>query len=645
MPNEQLSSQVLFCEESANQYFWNNLTALNLKKNNNDAQTYLTLTALQQQMQQLDATQRESKKKRIAIKEQAITLLCPDFFTAEESLKQQFLHGLYNPNTAVEILWRLVKTMRANVCDQLLDEMIEPFCRSTYNFIAVITDHKIIARQKPAAIYFDQSRAFALLHDPCIVSLMSKINVAEQAESPHIASPITFQTLQNYHPFVINKSQEYCQQAFHDTFCRKIHDVGALMTPLQQEYARVEQQRPFFLLRPFYDNTMQAIDVWQYELLVQQLKILQCLNVALKKYRMGLMAWLTELNRTGPISFLLPKKFRDFFIQLVLDKHDAAVKNYHQILRQLRAKNKRARLQQDLAFLPEMAQDMQDNKSQLLALLQGDLATVDMAKVSSPVRVDSVATEKSYHDAWLAGERIPEINLSSFIAKEVKWAEQDSVSQRQWLESLKQKLFKKLTAGESALPNHYLYIKQVLELFLQLKKDSFLTQIKKVLEQLPQANQQHVVIKYCMAQIGLTVAERLDRVQRLRSETNQACKIAEAELMRQVESQPLLVYHIQKLLRYVLAHNVGTVQQLSEEQAEDVKLVAKMAGMQAAQCHAKTLFEKIIFIAQSSQLLNLYAAAEKKLQCLYQQDKFVPDMALPIPTLHQPSALNIRRVF
>lgn len=645
MPNNQLSSHALLCDEVADQHFWNNLAALNLKKNNNDTQTCLTLTALQQQIRQRHVTQMEHKKRRAAIKEQAIKLFCSEFSTAEESLKKQLVRGLYHPHASIEALWKLVQTVRVNACDQLLGELTEPFCRSAYHFVTVMADHKIVAREKPAAIYFDQSRAFALLHDPCVQSLVSKINLAEQTENHHVMPAITFHTLQNYHPFVVNKSQEQCQQAFNDTLCRKLHEFSALMMALQQEYQRVEQKRPFFLLRPFYDNTMQAIDVWQYELLAQQLQLLQHLSITLKKYRMGLVAWLQELNRTGPISFLLPKKFRDFFIQLVIDKNDTVVKNYHHILKQLRAKNKRAQLQQDLTFLTGMAQDMQDNKSQLLAVLQSDLATVDVAKVSIPVRVEWVAEEKSYRDAWVAGEKIPEINLSGFIAKEVKLVEQNSVNQRQWLESVKQKLCEKLADSESTLSRNALYIKQVLELFLQLKKDSLLTQIKKTLAQLPKNSQEHVICKYCMTQIGLTVAERLEQVQRLKDGADQTCKIAEAKLMRQLGAHQLLVYHIQKLLRYALDHNVCTVQQLSEAQAEDTQLVSRMAGVQAAQCRAQELFEKIIFIAQNSQLLSLYAAAEKKLQCLYQQDKFVPEVALPIPTLHQPSHVMMRRVF
>jgi hypothetical protein len=140
----------------------------------------------------------------------------------------------------------------------------------------------------------------------------------------------------------------------------------------------------------------------------------------------------------------------------------------------------------------------------------------------------------------------------------------------------------------------------------------------------------------------LTVAERLEQLQNLLHVTQQAYKSLEAELMHAVAAHELLAYHTQNLLRYALENNIATVAQLVSEQAENVALITKMTYVKIAACSAQKIFEKIIGLAGHNQLLNLYLSAEKKLHHLYQQDKFVPETALPIPTL-QHSVLSIAR--
>lgn len=646
MPKHDLSSNELLDHSEADKYFWNNLEKLNQKKNNTDVQLHLTLTSLQQQIQRIGIEKTKSNQtRRRALKIQAIELFCPEFSRATESLKKQFLLSLYK-ETPVDQLDRVLQAIQASVCDQMLQDIDSVFDRApAYDFAALAAAHKVIARQKPSFIYFDQRRAFSILRTESAQAAIFKINNIEKSLRTNHAWATAFKALQNYHPFVVRQSQATCEQAFSQAFLDGFAHFYTVTSLLNKEYQQVIEKQPFFLWRPFYAKTMRVIQVWQYELLVQQLRMMQHAVDYLKKYRDGLIEWLKELNRTGPISFLLTRKFRDFFLQSVINQNEMITKNYSRVAKQLRLKGKAGYLHQDLSFLAEVEHTLKENKKQLTEVLQTTLGTVDSVQASYTELPPAIPIEPEHsgRQAWASGEKIPDIAFAAFVSEELTLAASDTGEQKAWLENVIQNFGEKIKGNESELAKNYGYIKQILAFFLQLKKDSFLTTIKKSLQLLPREQQQQPVIKYCLSEIGLTISERLAQVQNGIEQVGQACVTVEARLAKQLAAHPLLAGHVQKLLHYAVAHPIHTAEQLLTAQPVDMRLVIKMLEMSRPPQNAQNFIRNILSIAGQRRLLNEYLEAEKQFKTLHAQDKFVPEIALPMPCLEQNNVETIRR--
>jgi hypothetical protein len=658
------SSQQLLAEiNTINENFWRNLRLLNFEKHKTDINENEALENFKRQINELELTlirlltsktvdKQEIDRlenELIIKKKKALETLFSDVIYATDSLLDELFRYLHDSVFQFTPLNTLLRKFSALSCDQLLDEIDDAFqnifdspkkidtllIQAENNFITVTEHHHIIAQRKPSAIQFDKRRAFELLHSDEICCVLNQIHQFEKDRKKQPPLTANFQTLQSYNPIFAKKNAEHCQAAFIRFLSRELGYFDHHTHFLEKEYRRAEKKRPLIFLRPFYGVTNRAVHVWQYELLCQEFNIIQQYSNRLKKIADGLSHWFQELNKAGVIGQLLPKDYRDSLIELVLEKQESILLCYQKSYARLQKKSKRHQLGQDVSLIPQIGSILQTATAQLLACKDSPLATIDDFKVHTMPARGIKKTEESWRATFALGEPIPKTLLPQFIAKEIKSTRTHDAEQLQWLERVQHQLLEKIQADDKTLSTQYEYIKQAIELFLQLKKDSFLTAIKDSISRLPEKNQKHPIIKYCAMQIGRTVAERLVQIELCIVETNQTIKEIEDQLNQQRLANKPLARHLSVLTAYVQNNYFSSVAQLLAEQKIEALLIIKAGSIKQANFNAMAVLEQVIELSQRHRLLHEYQQTGKQLSELKSIDTFVSETVLPIPNLEQ----------
>lgn len=659
--DKQLTSTQI---RTANENFWRNLMALNAFYNRSVSQNNERLRELQQHMQDIELLWlnllrekhrnkkaiAEQERKLIAIKERAIQLVTPNFASCSmvershiarfTAIKREFLIYLHDPVFKSEDLAALHKEIAYLTCDQMLSEIDEFFdashelpqyrVASFHKFVETVERRKLIPKEKPWAICFDKRRAFELFHEVQTRAVMQGIADSEKLFAELMRAKINYASLDRFNPMKTGKTPVTCHGEFNRYFFEELTLFENQFRDLETEYVRVEDQKPFVLWSPFYVTTEKAINVWQYELLVRQFKVLEYVAHYLKTRADDLNAWLIELNNRGVLSQSLVKQFRDSLLQTVLEKNESLKMLCEKTYKRLQEKEEH-KLTQNNAVMTSLEETLQATKRQLTELQTLPLGTVEGLQFFTTASSEAQKNQELWKERFKSGKQIPEAVLDQWVLRLEEDPEIFNFWDRESVLALQRIVAEKMRCSLEEMSKESAYIKQVIRFFLALKKDSILTQFKKGIDSLPTVLRRSPLMRHCAQSIGRTVSERLKKIEQVICQTERQIATILAELTHLGSMSKTLEGSLLRLMAYVQNHFVRSIEQLQEEQKEEIKTLGYFIPPKGMKFNIAQILDNLIFLSEKYYVLTEYHKASDQIFELHQKDEYVSEEILPLP--------------
>ncbi|MCD6047016.1 MAG: hypothetical protein K0S08_663 [Gammaproteobacteria bacterium] len=542
-------------------------------------------------------------------KEYAIALLEPVFyFPTYQSVEQRNYIDTKKHNykyilEAEQLDQRKLKTA-ARVRVEVLQAHLEP-----------VYQQRIVPDKKRSGIFFDEKRAYRLLHNKTVADVIGISNKLQLSSSASFSLEAFDRCRKTSKP--VERFQSFVAHSF--SSCHEAWEA------LMQELSRVEEAMPGKVASLFFGKTKEVCMFWQGELYVKQV---EALDVAIKRFQTLVEAfyyWVSKLPVTETLS---AQEFQGFL--KVIEMEASQLQRWTIYINHLdttfsQGQTKGSTTQNRLRFhalltpindrINQVGEKLVRIKANQQGLSRSRVLTSSVPAGSEGLSQKSTLTTKAILNQLAEGIPLSQGNLDKLLL-ELNTLHSDTVAWKQYLEDHKATLdsFKERVKGllinKNAL-SEIPYLEQGVLFFAMLGQDQSLYGIKKNIQMLRAefmtdeglaSNETLATVDRWLAKIGTTNCERLDQLSKrktqLESQIDAASQALTSQLQHISTTHPTienLFPNVQQILNYFQLYYVQELSELPKEQLLNKELLVEF--LKAAGIPASTIFQPLFALS------------------------------------------------
>ncbi len=503
---------------------------------------------------------------------------------------------------------------------------------ASYNFAQQLVQLNLLSEKKPSFYLFDQKRAYQLLHSPQTHTIVQSISLSQRDYGMSSMQGTDLQSFVSFNPLIAKKSEKKCLHAFSEWFTHYFGIYSKERQSWQEEIARVEGERPFWGWRFLFGITNQIINLWQNELLKQQLiSILQEMQQAYQQL-LNIQIWLRQLSLgrgEHTLTFNYKNSVLNFFAQ-----HQNRLEQETEQLRQKMQEHREDQygMLECTELLAILGQNKK-NKHLLKVCLRTRLGTQEGVQVQLPP-VENRGGKEDWREDFLQANPLPD-SMHFTLLTEVENVEYFS-NNMGFITTLHKALLRVITELFSkqgaCLLQANTFIIQATEFFVKLKRDSLLNDIKSCIGHLLLKEQQQSAIVTCQELIGETMQERLAKASKILTELDEkiSCLIDKIKSLANINH--VILRYANQLIGYAFQEYWFSTAALVEAHPELGDYINHFQAIKDESFSAQALLGELVSLSQRFHYQQIVHAYQQKLINLLTNDEYFHSDVLAFPS-------------